>query len=137
MGQLDGRTAVVTGGAQGQGEAEVRRFVAEGARVLVADVNEDRGRALEQELGEGVRFARLDVAEAQDWQDALARVTDWAPVSILVNNAAVHWSRPIVEETAADLARMFRVNVTGALLGMQAVVDPMRRAGGGSIINIC
>lgn len=137
MGQLDGRTAIVTGGAQGQGEAEVRRFLAEGARVLVGDVNEERGRALERELGQQVRFARLDVGEAADWRDALAAVSDWAPVSVLVNNAAIHWTRPIVDETADDLARMFRVNVTGALLGMQAVVEPMKRAGGGSIINIC
>jgi len=135
-GRLDGRTAVITGGGQGQGAAEVRRFVEEGARVLVADIGEDRGQALADEL-DNVRFARLDVASAEDWQAGLARIADWPPVSILVNNAAIHWTRSIIDETADGLVDMFRVNVVGAVLGMQAVAEPMRRAGGGSIINVC
>jgi 3alpha(or 20beta)-hydroxysteroid dehydrogenase len=136
-GRLEGRTAVITGGAQGQGEAEVRRFVAERAQVLVADVGAESGSALAGELGDNVRFARLDVASADDWRAGLAQISDWPPVSILINNAAVHWLRPIVDETAEGLVDMFNVNVVGALLGMQAVFEPMQRAGGGSIINVC
>jgi 3alpha(or 20beta)-hydroxysteroid dehydrogenase len=136
VGELDGRTAVVTGAAQGQGEAEARRFVAEGARVLIGDVNEEGGRALVAELGNDARFVRLDVGAPEDWRSAIAAVEGWAPVTILINNAGIHWKKDLLQETSDGVARMFRVNVLGALLGIQAVAPSMRAAGGGSVVNV-
>ncbi|MFD7407804.1 SDR family NAD(P)-dependent oxidoreductase [Streptomyces sp. NPDC059866] len=138
MHRLDGRTALITGGAQGQGEAEVRRFVEAGAHVLIADVLEDKGRELARELGERARFVRLDVGVEKDWASAIGTLdSGWPPLRILVNNAGVHWQRGIESESADDFARMLQVNLVGALLGIRAVTEPMRAAGGGSIVNIC
>ncbi|WP_326791611.1 SDR family oxidoreductase [Streptomyces sp. NBC_00841] len=138
MRRLDGRTAVITGGAQGQGEVEVRRFVEAGAHVLIADVLQDKGRELAQELGERARFVRLDVGSEEDWASAIECLDPgWPPLQVLVNNAGVHWQRGIESETPGDFARMLQVNLVGALLGTQAVTEPMRAAGGGSIVNVC
>lgn len=135
--ELADHTAIVTGGAQGQGEAEVRHFVAAGAHVVVADINEDRGAALADELGEQVRFVRLDATSENDWNALVGSLDDWPPLRTLVNNAGVHWFRPLEDEPAADLVRMLEVNVVGPQIGMRHVMEPMTRAGGGSIINVC
>lgn len=136
-GRLADRTAIITGAAQGQGAAEARRFVAEGAHVLLGDVNETAAQALADELGASARAVRLDVGSATDWDAALTAVSDWPAVRVLINNAGIHWKKNLVDETADGFDRMLHVNVTGALLGMQAVVDPMRASGGGSIVNVC
>ncbi|MGI5159152.1 glucose 1-dehydrogenase [Microbispora sp. CA-102843] len=137
MVDLAGRTVIVTGGARGQGEAEVRRFVAANAHVLIADVIEDRGRAQADELGKHARFVRLDVTREQDWAAAIESLTDWPPVRVLVNNAGIHWKRDLLSESAADMSTMLDVNVVGALLGMKAVTEAMTAAGGGAIVNVC
>ncbi|MFV0463084.1 MAG: SDR family oxidoreductase [Nostocoides sp.] len=137
MTEMSGQTVIVTGGGQGQGAEEVRRFVAEGAHVVVADVVTESGEQLAAELGDRARFARLDVTQEKDWGALLASLDGWPPVRVLVNNAGVHWSRPITEEPAAELERMLRVNAVGPQVGIRYVTEPMRRAGGGSIINIC
>jgi 3alpha(or 20beta)-hydroxysteroid dehydrogenase len=138
QGRLAGRTALITGAAQGQGEAEARRFVAAGAHVLITDVLEKPGRALAEELGERARFVRLDVTEERDWTAAVEGVDpDWPPLRVLVNNAGVHWKRSLERESAADFARMLQINLVGAFLGIRCVVEPMRSAGGGSIVNVC
>ncbi|WP_433496604.1 SDR family NAD(P)-dependent oxidoreductase [Sphaerimonospora sp. CA-214678] len=137
MVDLAGRTVIVTGGARGQGEAEVRRFIDANAHVLIADVLEERGRALAGELGERARFLRLDVTREEDWAAAVESLTDWPPVRVLVNNAGVHWKRGLLDESAAEMSAMLDVNVVGALLGTQAVTEAMTTAGGGSIVNVC
>ena len=137
MTRLADRTAVITGAAQGQGAAEARRFVEEGAHVLLGDVNEEAVRALADELGASARGVRLDVGSVDDWDAAVAAVSDWPAVRVLINNAGIHWKKNALEETADGFDRMLHVNVTGALLGMQAVVPSMRGAGGGSIVNVC
>lgn len=137
MSELEGRTAVVTGGARGMGEAEVRRFVDAGACVVIADVLEDEGAALADELGERARFVRLDVTRDDDWAALVAELGDWPPIRVLVNNAGIHWNADVVDETGVGLARMLEVNVVGALLGTKAVTAPMSAAGGGSVINVC
>jgi 3alpha(or 20beta)-hydroxysteroid dehydrogenase len=136
-GRLHGKVAIITGGARGQGEAEVRRFVAEGAKVVIGDVLDDAGEKVAADLGEGATYAHLDVTNEADWASAVALAEErYGPLNVLVNNAAIHWFKPIEFETADGLERMWRVNALGPFLGMKAVLEPMRRAGGGSIVNI-
>lgn len=132
--RLDGKVAVVTGGAQGIGGAVARRFVGEGALVVIADVLFDRGEALAGELG--ARFVRHDVRDVASWQALTAAAAGLGPVTVLVNNAGIHRAAPIDRHDPEDLRRMFEVNVLGPFLGIQAVVPAMRAAGGGSIVNI-
>ena len=133
---LEGAVAIVTGGARGQGAAEARAFVDAGAQVVIGDVLEDLGRRTAEEIGAGCHFFPLDVSDPSGWTDAVALAGSLGPVRVLVNNAATHWLRPIRDENLADFQRMLAVNLGGPFLGMQAVVDPMVRAGGGSIVNV-
>ncbi len=135
-GRLDGKTAIITGAARGQGEAHARRFVAEGANVVLGDVLDDDGARVAAELGAAARFVHLDVTSEADWDAAVAAAGELGSLNVLVNNAAIHWVRPIEHETAARLEKIWRVNFLGSYLGMQKVIAPMRAAGGGSIINV-
>jgi 3alpha(or 20beta)-hydroxysteroid dehydrogenase len=136
MGRLAGKTAIITGGARGQGEAEVRRFVAEGANVVIGDLLDEQGEKLAAELGTAATYLHMDVTQQSDWERAVAAAEAYGPLNVLVNNAAIHWVRPIEFETAEGFEKMWRVNALGPFLGMKAVLEPMRRAGGGSIVNI-
>lgn len=113
----------------------MRALAGEGANVLIGDVLEAEGERLARELGERVRFARLDVTSEEDWQRAVAAAPDWPSVTILVNNAGVMDPAPIESMTAAAWRRTIDVNLTGHFLGIRAVVAPMRSAGGGVIVN--
>ncbi len=140
MGDLKGRLAIVTGGARGQGEAEVRLFAKRGAAVIIADVLVDEGRALAQTLkneGHEVRFISLDVASVESWEEAVAIAREWkGRIDILVNNAGII-NRSTVTTTALDAwERVMKVNLTGAFLGIQAVAPVMAETGGGAIVNI-
>lgn len=137
-GRFAGRTAVVTGAAQGLGAACVRALRDEGASVLLTDVAEQQGEALADELGDGVRFFPLDVRDEQQWAAAIgAAEAAFGPVSVLVNNAGiVDRGVSILDSAPADWRRVLDVNLTGTFLGMRAVVPSMRRAGGGAIVNI-
>jgi len=131
------RVVLVTGGSQGIGEAIVRRFVADGARVAILDVREEAGRELAREIGSQALFARCDVAETSDWATALDAVhAGFGRVDVLVNNAGILHMETIARTTAEDYLRVTRVNELGTFLGIQAVVEPMRQVGGGAIINI-
>jgi 3alpha(or 20beta)-hydroxysteroid dehydrogenase len=135
--RLDGKVAIITGAARGQGEAHARRFVAEGARVLLADVLDDAGAAVAADLGEAAAYRRLDVTSAADWAAAVEEATQrFGGVDILVNNAAIHHVEPLEFETQETFERFLRVNLVGAFLGIQAVLPAMRARGGGSIVNI-
>jgi 3alpha(or 20beta)-hydroxysteroid dehydrogenase len=136
MADLTGMTALITGAARGQGAAEARGFVEAGAHVVMGDITADEGDALARELGGNAIFRRLDVTAAADWQRAVALPPGWPPLRVLVNNAGVHWSRRIEHEVEDDVLLMWRINQLGPLLGIQAVIGPMRAAGGGSIINV-
>jgi 3alpha(or 20beta)-hydroxysteroid dehydrogenase len=137
MGRLDGKVAIVTGGARGSGQATARRFVAEGARVVVADVLDDRGRATVAELGAGSAYRHCDVAEEGDWNDLVDfTVAEMGHLDVLVNNAAVLHINRIRETTVEAYLRVFRVNELGTFLGIRAAIEPMSNAGGGSIINV-
>lgn len=133
---LSNRTAIVTGGAQGMGAAEARLLAAAGAHVVIADLQEEPGRDLAEELGERARFIRMDVSEQRDWTRLVDSLEDRPPLRVLINNAGVHWNHTLVEETPEGFEQMLRVNVLGTFLGIRAVTGPMRAAGGGSIINV-
>jgi 3alpha(or 20beta)-hydroxysteroid dehydrogenase len=137
MGRLDGKVAIITGAARGQGEAEARLFVAEGARVVVADVLADEGAAVASSLGPAAVFAPLDVTSEDQWQAAVSLAEErFGPVNVLVNNAGVLLFQSIDKTDPADFERIMRVNVHGVFLGIRAVTPSMERAGGGSIVNI-
>ena len=135
--RLDGKVAIVTGAARGMGEAHARLFVAEGAKVVLTDVLDDLGQAVADDLGEAARFHHHDVSVPADWDAVVAfTLREFGRVDGLVNNAAIHRLRLLRDETPDEFDRMLAVNLKGPFLGMQAVFEPMRAAGGGSIVNI-
>lgn len=136
MGRLDGKVALITGAARGQGAAEARLFVREGARVLITDVLDEQGEALARELGAAARYLRLDVSSEEQWAAAIAAAEAMGPLSVLVNNAAVVFFSALKDTTLADYQRVIGINQIGCFLGMRAAIEPMKRAGSGSIINV-
>lgn len=137
MSRLAGKVALITGAARGQGAAEARRFVAEGAKVVIADVLESEGRALAAELGEAARFQPLDVTNPEQWQAAVeVTQAQFGKLDVLVNNAAILRMAPLEHCSLEDYKRVIEVNQVGCWLGMKSVVAAMRQAGGGSIINV-
>jgi 3alpha(or 20beta)-hydroxysteroid dehydrogenase len=136
-GRLEGKVAIVTGGARGQGEEEARRFVREGASVLLGDVLHDEGEAVAASIGDAALYQPLDVTDEEQWQAALsAAETRFGPVSVLVNNAGILDWAPIEKQDVERFRKVLDVNVVGTLLGMKSVAASMDRAGGGSIVNV-
>jgi 3alpha(or 20beta)-hydroxysteroid dehydrogenase len=138
MGRLDGKVALVTGGARGMGKSHVRHFVAEGARVVVGDVLDDKGTYVAGKLGEdSCRYLHQDVTSEDDWAAAVGlALSAFGRLDVLVNNAGILAFAAIEEMALADFRYVLEVNAVGCWLGMRAVIGPMREAGGGSIINI-
>jgi 3alpha(or 20beta)-hydroxysteroid dehydrogenase len=135
--RLDGKVAIITGAARGQGAAHARHFVAEGASVLLADVLDEDGSAVAAELGTRAGYRRVDVSSQADWAAAVADATQrFGGVDILINNAAIHHIKAIEHEDEAVFERFLRVNLIGAFLGMQSVIPAMRARGGGAIVNV-
>jgi 3alpha(or 20beta)-hydroxysteroid dehydrogenase len=136
-GRLEGKTALITGGARGQGEAEARLFAAEGANVMVTDVLDDLLAKVVADIGERARGTRADVSVEDDWARAVAATLDaFGRLDILVNNAAIYHVGRIEDERLEDFNRTLAVNLTGTFLGIRACIPALRAAGGGSIINI-
>ena len=135
-GRLDGKVAIVTGGSQGQGAEIVRAFVAEGARVVIADVNVEDGQALADELGAAAHFIRHDVSDETSWT-ALVEDTNerFGPVNVLANNAGILRFGALDKMPLEEAQLIWSINQQGCFLGMAAVVPTMKRNGGGSIIN--
>nr|WP_296773436.1 glucose 1-dehydrogenase [Rhodococcus sp. (in: high G+C Gram-positive bacteria)] len=137
MARLNGKIALVTGGAQGIGEGIVRRLVEEGAQVVIGDIAAAEGEALASELGDAATFARLDVSDSSTWAAAIATAKEsFGPVSVLVNNAGVLRVAPLEDIAEEDIRRIYDINLLGPFLGMQAVVPDMKNAGAGSIVNV-
>ena len=137
MGRLDGKVALITGGAGGQGSVESRRFIQEGARVAIADVADEPGKALADELGDAALFVHLDVTNEQDWAAGVEQTESaFGKLDVLVNNAGILKFSPLADMTLEAYMQVISVNQVGTFLGMRAAVEPMRRAGGGSIVNI-
>ena len=138
--RLQGKVAIITGGARGQGEAEARMFAREGAKVVFGDVLDDEGRQVEAEIaaagGEAV-YVRLDVTDENAWREAVGTaVSRFGKVDILVNNAGIASWNAGDDASVAEWDRLMEVNAKGVFLGTQAVIPAMRAAGGGSIVNI-
>ena len=136
-GRLEGKVAIVTGAARGTGAVVARHFAQEGARVLLGDVLDERGQAVADEIGPAARYRRLDVIREADWDAAVAEVhAEFGSPTVLVNNAAVVHLASVEETTPEIFTRLFQVNQLGPLLGIRALAEPMKAAGGGSIVNI-
>jgi 3alpha(or 20beta)-hydroxysteroid dehydrogenase len=138
MGRLDGKVALITGGARGMGKSHVRHFVSEGARVVLGDVLDDKGAAVAAGLGEeSCRYVHHDVTSEAHWAAAVAVAMDaFGRLDVLVNNAGVLKFASIVDMPLADFRQILEVNAVGCWLGMKAVIEPMTAVGGGSIVNI-
>jgi 3alpha(or 20beta)-hydroxysteroid dehydrogenase len=136
-GRLVGKVAIVTGAAQGMGAAYARAMLAEGACVLAGDVRDELGSALVDELGASATYLHLDVTQEPDWIRAVALAeATYGTVTTLVNNAGIITLHPLEAATEAEYRSVIDVNQVGVFLGMKAVIPAMRRAGGGSIINV-
>ena len=134
---LTGRTALVTGGARGLGAAYVRALHTAGAAVVVADLLDDEGAALVEELGPRTSFVHLDVTDEQGWDAAVAAAVErYGGLDVLVNNAGIANAAPIEHYSTAKWHAVIAVNLTGTFFGCRAVVPAMAAAGGGSIVNI-
>ncbi len=137
MSRLAGKVAIVTGAARGTGEATARRLVQDGARVLLVDLRDDLGEAVAKKLGGDARYLHADITEEAHWARAIAFAeSEFGPLTTLVNNAAILHSAPIEFTSVDDYMRIIRVNELGTFLGVRSAIEPMRRNGGGSIINI-
>ncbi len=136
-GRVQGKVALVSGGARGMGEAHAQALVSEGARVVIGDILDERGRVVAENLGESACFVHLDVADPEHWDVAVdAAVTKFGGLDALVNNAGIVKMGPLRGSSLSDWQRVLDVNLTGAYLGMRAVIEPMIARGGGSIVNI-
>lgn len=134
---LTGKVALVTGAARGMGAAIARALTDGGARVVLGDVLTEEGEKTAAALGDAARFVRLDVTEADSWAAAVSAATStFGRLDILVNNAAIYTTSPLVDEDVTQLERILKVDLVGPFLGLQAAVPALRAAGGGSIVNI-
>jgi NAD(P)-dependent dehydrogenase (short-subunit alcohol dehydrogenase family) len=138
--RLQGKVALISGGARGMGAVEARLFASEGAKVTIGDVLEDEGRKLEAEInatGGEALFVRLDVTREADWQQAVAAtVGRFGKLDVLVNNAGISGRGRVEDTPLEEWSRVMEVNATGVFLGSKLAIPAMRRSGGGSIINI-
>ncbi|MFJ9389310.1 glucose 1-dehydrogenase [Nocardioides sp. NPDC101246] len=134
--RLDGKIAIVTGGAQGQGAAIARAFVAEGAKVVIADVADEPGKLLADSLGESALFVHHDVSSEDSWTSLVAQTAEtYGPVNVLANNAGILRFGEILTQPVEEFELLWRVNTLGCFLGMRSVISTMKENGGGSIIN--
>ena len=139
--KLKGKRALITGGAQGIGQAIAQTFCRAGATVYIADINKETGTAaaaaLNQERDNSVHFTLLDVSDDNDWQRVCSQIVAAAGgLDILVNNAGINIRKPIEEMSPDELDMMYQVNIKGPFLGIKHVLPIMKSAGGGSIINM-
>ena len=135
--RLAGKVVLISGGARGMGAAEARLFAREGARVIVGDVLDAEAAAVAGALGEAATFVRLDVTREDDWARAVALAVErYGALNVLVNNAGIGGSSRVEDTTIEAWDRVMDVNAKGVFLGTRAAIPALRRAGGGSIVNI-
>ena len=136
MDRLKGKVILISGGARGQGAAEARLCVAEGARVVIGDVLETEGRQLASELGSAAIFIRQDVTAEGDWEVAVCEARKLGGLNGFINNAGIYHPGSLITTDIGLFERHFRVNQLGCFLGMKSVVPLIEQSGGGSIVNI-
>ena len=137
MTRLEGKVAIITGAAQGMGAAHAKLFVEQGAKVVLTDLNEEKGQAFAAELGENALFVKQNVAKEEDWATVVAAAEEkFGPVNVLVNNAGITMAKSMMETTVEEYRRIVEINQVSVFLGMKAVLPSMQKAGGGSIVNV-
>lgn len=137
MGKLSGKVAIISGAAQGMGEATGRLFAAEGAKVILGDMQTEKGEAVAGEIGEASLFQKLDVRSEEDWQAIVASAVErFGKLDILVNNAAVLHVAGADELAKEDAERILGINVIGTMMGVKHAVPALKANGGGVIVNI-
>ena len=137
MGRLDGKVAIITGAARGTGALTARLFAKEGARVVLADVLDEPGAAVARAIGANAHFIHLDVTTEPHWERAVEETAlRFGRLDVLVNNAAVLHMSAIADTTPEAFLRVVQVNQLGTFLGIKSVIEPMKAAGGGSIVNV-
>ncbi|MDI9978698.1 glucose 1-dehydrogenase [Rhodococcus sp. IEGM 1307] len=136
--RVDGKIAVITGGAQGMGAAHARLLAEHGAQVVIADLDDSAGEVLAKELGPDALFLHLDVTDPDQWKSVVRETqTHFGTINALINNAGILLPNDTLEtDTLAQYRKVIDVNQVGIFLGMQAVVPGMKQTGGGSIVNI-
>jgi 3alpha(or 20beta)-hydroxysteroid dehydrogenase len=137
MGRLDGKVALVSGGARGMGASHARAIVREGGQVVVGDVLEEEGRKLCADIGDAAVFVPLDVTRPQDWATAVDTAVDtFGKLNVLVNNAGICTMGSLLDYTVDEWNRIIAINLTGQFLGIKAAVGALVAAAPASIINI-
>ncbi|KAA0941016.1 glucose 1-dehydrogenase [Sporosarcina sp. ANT_H38] len=137
MKRLDGKVAIITGAAQGMGAAHAKLFIENGAKVILTDLNEEKGNAFAAELGENALFIKQNVASEEDWATVIAKAEEvFGPVNVLVNNAGITMAKNMLDITVEEYRRIVDINQVSVFLGMKTVAASMMKAGGGSIVNI-
>jgi 3alpha(or 20beta)-hydroxysteroid dehydrogenase len=137
MGRVEGKVALISGGARGMGAEHARVLAEEGAKVVIGDILDDEGKALAAEIGDAARYVHLDVTQPDQWDAAVATATgEFGKLNVLVNNAGIVALGQLRNFDLAKWQKVIDVNLTGTFLGMRVAVDPMTEAGGGSIINV-
>ena len=137
MGRLENKVAIITGSAQGMGAEHARLFISEGAKVVLTDLNEEKGQALAAELGENALFVKQNVTSEADWAAVLAAAEEkFGPVNVLVNNAGITMAKNMLDVTVEEYKRIVDINQLSVFIGMKTVAPSMQKAGGGSIVNI-
>ena len=137
MGRLDGKVALITGAARGQGAAEARLFTAEGARVVLGDVLDDDGELVAKELGDRAAYVHHDVTSERGWDEIVATAKSrFGRIDVLVNNAGVFKAMGLTVTPLEEYMRIVTINQVGTFLGMKAVAETMIGQRSGSIVNI-
>ncbi|QFG01001.1 SDR family NAD(P)-dependent oxidoreductase [Psychrobacillus glaciei] len=137
MSRLSGKVAIITGAAQGMGAAHAKLFIENGAKVILTDLNEEKGNALAAELGENALFIKQNVTSEEDWATVIAKAEKaFGPVNVLVNNAGITMAKNMLDVTVEEYRRIVDINQVSVFLGMKTVAASMMKAGGGSIVNI-
>lgn len=135
--KLQDKVAIITGGASGMGETHARLFVEEGAKVVITDINAEKGQALAEELGNQVLFIQHDVTSEEDWKKAIDQTVEtFGGINILVNNAGVSTVLSIEHSSLEDYQTIININQISCFLGTKYVIPAMKDAGGGSVVNI-
>ena len=140
MGRLDGKVALISGGARGQGATEAKLFAREGAKVVLGDIRDEAGKQVEAEIraaGGEATYMHLDVTSDADWVEAVGTaITRYGKLDILVNNTGIVIWKRLEETSEAEWDHIMAVNAKGVFLGTKHAIPALRRAGGGSMVNI-
>lgn len=135
--RLEGKVIIITGAAQGMGATHAQLCVEAGAKVVLTDINSEKGEALAKELGDNALFIKHDVTDEQDWAQVIEKTeAHFGPVNVLVNNAGITMSKSILDITLEEYHRILEINQVSVFLGMKAVIPSMQKSKQGSIINI-